>query len=191
MLLRHRPPKLDDRPSSTAKGFEHLDQTWLALLRWLNDNRIDFVLVGAVAEAIRGSAAARGPVAIVPAPYHRNYERLARALWSAHARLRVDAGSAAGAETVPVKMTAEKLAGSERWLLRCGGHDLDIEPRPSDAGRYQELVYEAGRFELGDGLTVEVASPEDIEHYEHVRRTGTAPEIRITRNVSVERDAPQ
>jgi hypothetical protein len=30
---------------------------------------------------------------------------------------------------------------------------------------------------------VDVASPEDIEHYAHVRRTGTAPELRITRGV--------
>jgi hypothetical protein len=30
-------------------------------------------------------------------------------------------------------------------------------------------------------VSVEVASPEDIEHYAHVRRTGTAPEIRIVR----------
>jgi hypothetical protein len=27
-----------------------------------------------------------------------------------------------------------------------------------------------------------VASPEHIEHYSHVRRTGLSPEIRITRN---------
>jgi hypothetical protein len=27
-----------------------------------------------------------------------------------------------------------------------------------------------------------VASPEHIEHYSHVRRTGLTPEIRITRN---------
>ena len=46
---------------------------------------------------------------------------------------------------------------------------------------YQELVYEASRFEPSPGLSVDVASPEDIEHYAHLRRTGTAPEIKITR----------
>ena len=34
---------------------------------------------------------------------------------------------------------------------------------------------------MAAGLNVDVASPEDIEHYEHVRRTGAAPEMRITR----------
>jgi len=30
-------------------------------------------------------------------------------------------------------------------------------------------------------VAVEVAAPEDIEHYDHVRRTGVAPEITVTR----------
>ena len=47
--------------------------------------------------------------------------------------------------------------------------------------RYQELLYEAARFELASGLSVEVAAPEDIEHYDHLQRTGVAPEMRITR----------
>ena len=50
--------------------------------------------------------------------------------------------------------------------------------------RYQELLYESGRFELEPGLSVEVASTEDLEHFAHLHRTGTAPEIRITRVVS-------
>jgi hypothetical protein len=32
-------------------------------------------------------------------------------------------------------------------------------------------------------VSVEVASPEDLEHYFHVRRTGVAPEFRVIRNV--------
>jgi hypothetical protein len=190
MLLRHRPPGIDSRPANTAKGFEHLDDKWIAVLRWLQANRIEYVLVGSVARAVRGDIAAKGPVAIVPAPYGRNLDRLARALGSEHARLRIDEGArsgAIGAETMPVKMTAEKLVRGQRWTLRCGDYDVDIEGRPPEASRYQELLYEAGRFALTPDLSVEAASPEDIEHYEHVRLTGVAPEIRITRKASVER----
>jgi hypothetical protein len=43
--------------------------------------------------------------------------------------------------------------------------------------------------ELADGVSVEVASPEDIERYEYIRRTGTAPEIRISRQHRVESDS--
>jgi hypothetical protein len=182
MLLRHRPPRIDAKPVATTKGFEHLDDDWIAVLRWLKASRVEFVLVGPAAEAIRGNTHAVGPVAVVPAPYGRNFERLARTLSAAHACLRMDTGAAATVpETAPVKLTGEKLARGQRWTLRCGSHDLDIEARPDGVPSYQELLYEAGRYQLSADLSVDVASPEDIEHFDHVRRTGTSPEIRITR----------
>lgn len=182
MLLRHRPPALEAQPTTPAPTFKHLDGGALAVLRWLIENRVDFVLVGSIARAVRGDARAAGPVAIVPAPYGRNLDRLARALAAAHARLRVDVGdSGVGVDTVPVKMTAEKLVRAQRWTLRCGIYDIDIEGRPPGGPRYQELLYESGRFELASEVSVEVGSPEDIEHYDHVRRTGVSPEIRISR----------
>jgi hypothetical protein len=182
MLLRHRAPGIESRPVVPGAQFRHLDAGHVAVLRWLLDNRTEFVLVGAAARAVRGDTAASGPVALVPAPYGRNLDRLSRALWSAHARLRVDvAEGIVGAETVPVKMTAEKLVRPQRWTLRCGVHDLDVEGRPPGVPRYQELLYEASRFDIAPDVSVEVASPEDIEHYEHLRRTGVAPEIKIRR----------
>ncbi len=122
----------------------------------------------------------------MPAPYVRNLERLSRALWSAHARLRVDGPTAPGQETLPVKLTAEKLAAGERWSLRCGSLDLDIEGRPTGAPSYQELLYEAVVYEPAPDVSVEVASPEDLERYSYARRTGVSPEIRITRTTQVE-----
>jgi hypothetical protein len=207
MLLKHRAPEINTAPVHLRRGLEHLDRSWIELLRWLNAIKLDYVVVGPVAHAIRGDSSARGPVAIVPAPYGRNFERLANALVAQHAGLRSDRGrvvagslSVDRSATVPVKLTDDKLARGRRWMLRFGGYDLDIEGagkraagarrsgehagEPVDAvhaPRYQELLYEAGRFELAEGLSVEVASPEDLEHYSHVRRTGAAPEFRITR----------
>jgi hypothetical protein len=165
-------------------------------MRWLTVNRIDYVLVGPVARALRGAIDAAGPVAIVPAPYRRNYQHLCTALWTARARMRVDSARPGEPETLPVKLSPEKLAGGSRWTLRCGVHDLDIEPSVSnrtgenaETSRYQELLYEANRFELAVGVSVEAASPEDIEHYEYMRQTGLAPEIRISRQTRVEHDA--
>jgi hypothetical protein len=80
-----------------------------------------------------------------------------------------------------VKLSGEKLARGQRWTLRCGMHDLDIEGRPAGVPRYQELLYEATRFAVASGVSAEVASPEDMERYAHLRRTGSVPEIRITR----------
>src|SRR5262249_42610609 len=141
------------------------------------------VLVGAVAEAIRGDKSAVGPVSIVPAPYGRNFDRLALALNSAHARMRVDGE----ADNTALKMTGEKIARGHRWMLRCGMHDLDIDARPPGVPRYQELLYEASKFEVAPEVKVEVASPEDVEHYAHLRLTGTSPDIRITRRRYVPR----
>jgi len=195
MLLKHRPPDIDSTPVALHQGFSHLDQGWLAVIRWLNANKLDFVLIGSAGLAIRGDVSARGPVAIVPAPYGRNFDRLATALVAQHAGLRSArvVGSDRGVP-VPIKLTADKLARGRRWLLRFAGYDLDVEAagkhvpaaRRSDAEavapRYQELLYESNRFELSPGLSVEVASPEDLEHYFHVRRTGVAPEFRVIRN---------
>ena len=83
---------------------------------------------------------------------------------------------------VPVKLSADKLARGRRRLLRFSGYDLDIEAAGKSVGgargddgeavapRYQELLYESNRLELSPGVSVEVASPEDLEHYFHVRR---------------------
>ena len=187
------------------------------MLRWLNANKIDYVVVGPVAHAIRGDSRAQGAVAIVPAPYARNYERLARALIAAHAGLRSERGmpgAGARTEAVTVQLSGEKLARGRRWMLRFGDYDLDVErsahhaagaaadgaaaagaavagaAAPADevhmgreaGARYQELLYEANRFDLCDAVSVQVASPEDLEHYSHVRRTGSAPEFRVLRN---------
>ena len=185
MLLRNRPPRLESTPTAATEGFEHLPAEAVSVLRWLTANRVDFVLVGSVARAIRGETGTSGPVSIVPAPYGRNLDRLARALVSAHARERYDADmwGGGGSDGPHLKLDAEKLVRPERWALRCGEHDLDVEGRSPEAPRFQELLYESSRFEVASEVTIEVAAPEDIEHYDHVRRTGTAPQMKVTRAV--------
>ena len=195
MLLKRTPPRIELRAANTPEGLEHLRSHWVAFVRWLQANKVEYVLIGAVAEAVRGNGRAEGPVTIVPAPYRRNLERLARALGVEHARLRVETGDGAGADPVPVKLTAEKLAEPTRLTLRLGAHDLDIEGGVRAAGgtpgmpSYQELLYEASRIELEPDVTVEVASLEDIEHFSHLQRTGVAPEIKITRQAREDHDA--
>jgi hypothetical protein len=183
MLLKRSAPRIDARSVTPVHGLEHLRVEWIAILRWLRDSRVEYVLIGPVADAIRGNTHAAGPVAIVPAPYRRNLERLARALSSEHARVRADQD----VENPALKLTADKFAPRSHWELRCGAYDIDVEggvraaDDESGASSYQELLYEAGRFEPEPGLTVEVASPEYIEHFSHLGRTGVAPEIKITR----------
>src|SRR5690242_928939 len=185
-MLFNRLPRIEHRSPNPSKGQEHLKPSWIAILRWLEANKVEYVLVGAVAEAVRGDTDADGPVAVVPAPYRRNLERLARALTKAHARLRTDADAAGGADAAALRIDSEKLSQNTRWTLRCGPHDLDVEggmggAASNGAPSYQELLYEAVKFELEPDLRVEVASPEFIEHFCQLRRTGSPPEIRIIR----------
>jgi hypothetical protein len=180
MLRKRRQPQIDLRPANPSQGFEHLSRESIAVLTWLRANQVEFVLVGPVAEAVRGGSTATGPVAIVPAPYRRNFERLSRGLTASGARPRQNGG----AEAAKARAVADKVAAGQRWEFRTGVHFLDVEGRSSETPGYQELLYEAGRFELAAGLNVDVASPEDIEHYAHVRRTGLSPELRITRSAA-------
>jgi hypothetical protein len=189
MLQRNRPPAIEDPPVPSVKVFAQIDDSAIAVIRWLNANRVDYVLVGSVARIVRGDGSAHGPVAIVPAPYGRNLDRLARALSSARARVRLTpelSGPGAGPGTggsAPARLTAEKLVRAERWTLRCGSHDIDVEGRPAGVPRYQELLYEAAKVDLAEGVGAEIAAAADIAHYDHIRRTGLPPEIRVTRAV--------
>src|ERR1700749_5051787 len=215
MLLKHRSPGVDATSVQPRAGLEPLDRKSISVLRWHNANHVDYVLVGPVAHAIRGDQAATGPVAIVPAPYSRNWDRLTRALVDEHAGLRSDRGlpgSGERGDSVTVKLTPDKLARGRRWMLRFGEFDLDVEGSgthaagarsagqphaahdgtpPTRAPRYQELLYEANRFELADGVAVEVASLEDLEHFSHVRRTGTAPKSVVPRPATAGAPAPE
>jgi hypothetical protein len=199
MLLKRRPPGISPQNLEPSSGFEHLEADAVAVLRWLHKNKVDYVLVGPVARAVRGEQEAQGPVAIVPAPYGRNWERLSAALTGQRAGLRAESarrGPGATPVAAPLKLTADKLARGHRWLLRAGDYDLDIEatvitsatPPDGEATQaadvepgYQELLYEASSFEIAAGLCVQVAAPEDLERYTHIRRTGNSPEFRITR----------
>ncbi|HWF35724.1 MAG TPA: hypothetical protein VG295_10125 [Solirubrobacteraceae bacterium] len=180
MLHKHRAPGIDHRPAQTMKGFEHLTDAWVILMRWLAECKVEHVVVGPAGGAIRGDAGAEGPLAIVPAPYDRNLDRVAQALLAAHTRLR----TADGAGATPVRFSAASLAAGEHWKLTCEIiYDLDVEMVP--APRYSELLYEANRVEVESGLTVEVASLETLEHGLHVPLADEEPEIRITRGPAV------
>ncbi|MFL5823799.1 MAG: hypothetical protein ACJ764_10195 [Solirubrobacteraceae bacterium] len=189
MLLKRRPPRIDPtRPIEINPGFQHLDRNVMVVLRWLKENKVDFVLVGPVAEAVHTRSGTSRPVAIVPAPYGRNMERLARALNAGEARMRDDDGTPDPHPAPTGRITEEHLMMEYIWTLWCGPYPIDVvgtaAPTASGAAGasgYQELLYEAIRFDLSPEITVEVASPEDIEHYSHLRRTGSPPEMTVSR----------
>jgi hypothetical protein len=195
MLLKRRLPHIDTTtPVQVNSGFEHLNRNTLAVLRWLKEHRVEFVLVGPVAGAMHSRTTTALPVSIVPAPFARNLERLARALNAAEARVRdereaLDPHPSSTGRIMPGQLTREDV-----WTLWCGPHPIDVvgTSAPASSGAtgasaYQELLYEASRFELGPELSVEVASPEDIEHYAHLHKTGRPPRMTVRRRSPVGR----
>ncbi len=183
MLLRNRAPQIVDTPAPAGAPYEHLSTASVAVVSWLAGAHIDFVLVGAFARRLRGEESASGPVAIVPAPYGRNLDRLVHALTALHARERTSVLAGVGGQGTgqPLKLKAEHLVGPRRLELSIGAHTLDVEGRPDGAPSYQALLYESVRMQVSAATAVEVAAPEDIEFYEHVHRTGVAPQISVAR----------
>ena len=195
MLLKRRLPQIDPaRPMEITAGFDHLDRNALAVLQWLKEHRVEFVLVGAVADAIHSRSGTALPVAIVPAPYVRNLERLARALNSADARMRSDNDAPDPHPAAAGHISVTHLSRDDIWTLWCGPYPIDVvgTGAPASSGTagasgYQELLYESSRFELTSDLSVEVASPEDIEHYAHLRKTGRPPRMTVSRRSQARR----
>lgn len=194
MLLKRRLPQIDTTtPVEVSPGFEYLNRNTLAVLRWLKEHRVEFVLVGPVADAIHSRKGTALPVSIVPAPFARNLERLARALNAAEAKVR-DEREALDPHPSSTRIVARQLTREDVWTLWCGPHPIDVvgTSAPASSGAtgasaYQELLYEANRFELGPELSVEVASPEDIEHYAHLHKTGRPPRMTVRRRAPVGR----
>ncbi|MCW3066656.1 MAG: hypothetical protein JWN32_3828 [Solirubrobacterales bacterium] len=142
------------RPSGPRPArFEQVSDESLGLLRALAFHRVDHVVVGATAGAIHGEDSEPGPLAIVPAPYARNYAKLAGALQALRVELRIE-GDEQGLSFLP---TPEALRLG-RTALRCEDGDLDVVPDPPGT-TYGELLADARREELEPRLYVDVTAP--------------------------------
>jgi hypothetical protein len=151
------------RPSGPRPArFEHLDDEALGLLRALAHHHVDHVVVGALAASVHAGKSEHGPLAIVPAPYARNYAKLATALRSLRVTLRVE-GQENGLAFLP---TPEALR-VRRTTLRCEDGDLDVVPDPPGTS-YGELLADAHREEVEPDLFVDVAAPGDLTRPERL-----------------------
>jgi hypothetical protein len=127
------------------------------LLRTLDQHRVEYVLIGGLAGALHGSPAMTNDADIVPEPDDANLERLAGALRSLGARLRV----ASEPDGVPFD-PHPALLQSMRVLnttTRCG--DLDLTFAPAALDDYRALEAGSSTFEVA-GVFVRVASLADI-----------------------------
>ncbi len=151
----------DSTPSPHA-----LPANALTVLHRLNEQRVEYVLIGELAATLHGCPSAEQTVVVVPARFQRNLDRLARALRSLHARGR---GPATASADGPA-LTATGLRALGHWRLSTdfGALDIDFEP-PATAG-HLDLFENARRLALTPEVEVEVAAAGDLVRIAEMRR---------------------
>ncbi|MCU0259574.1 MAG: hypothetical protein MUE78_01015 [Ilumatobacteraceae bacterium] len=124
----------------------------------LNEEGVDYVVVGGFAAVVRGSSLPTRDIDIVPSPSADNLDRLGRALRRIGAQIRTDA------DPVPAPLDGRFLASMQTMLnLVTDFGEMDLTFLPAGrAGGYDGWRLGATEEELSDGLIVVIASLDDI-----------------------------
>ena len=101
----------------------------IAILQALDEQRVGYVVVGALGRVIHGSDELTDGIDIVPSPKEENLRRLGLALDALNAR-RADGKSLA---------LDNDLARQPVWELVTDGGELKIVPEPAGTRRYDDL----------------------------------------------------
>ncbi|MEI7992968.1 MAG: hypothetical protein WCH93_11145 [Actinomycetota bacterium] len=129
-----------------------------AMFRMLNEEGVDYVVLGGFAAILRGSPVTTRDLDVIPDRASANLDRLGRALTRMNARIRIEGDS------VPAKIDGPFLANMPHMLnLVTDFGDLDLTFTPAgSAGGYAGWQSHATNEVVADGLTVRVASLDDI-----------------------------
>ena len=124
----------------------------------LNEEGVDYVVVGGFAAVVRGSSLPTRDIDIVPSRSSENLDRLGRALRRMGAQIRTDG------DPVAAPLDGPFLANMSLMLnlvTDFGEMDLTFVPAGS-AGGYDGWRLGATEEEVSDGLTVVIASLDDV-----------------------------
>ena len=130
----------------------------IAICRILNEERVDYVVVGGFASVILGSPLPTEDIDVLPDRSVENLIRLAAALKRLNARIRTES------EAVPALLDAEFLANMPFMLnlvTDFGIIDLTFEPSGPARG-FADWNADASSEMVADGLVIRVASLDDI-----------------------------
>lgn len=127
------------------------------ILRALQEHDVEFVVVGVMAAVAQGSPVYTRDLDVTPSRGPDNYERIAAALRSLDARLRLADGSG-----VDFPIDASFLAGNTAWTLVTRAGVLDLVYMPAGTRGFDDLRRQAIELDLGTGKPVLVASLVDV-----------------------------
>jgi hypothetical protein len=127
-------------------------------LEALDARGVRFVVIGGVAAIAQGYPLTTHDLDVTPARDPENLELLTEALRDLGVRLRVSRGPA-----VEFPLDASFLGASSSWTLETrDGQELDVVFEPAGTTGYADLVQDAARLDLGEGLVAAVASLRDL-----------------------------
>jgi hypothetical protein len=124
----------------------------------LNEEGVAYVLVGGFAAVVHGSSLPTQDLDVVPSRRQENLDRLGQALRRMNAMIRT------GGEPVPAPIDGQFLANMPVMLhLVTDLGDVDLTFVPSGGlGGFEEWSVHALQVDIADGLSVRIASLEDI-----------------------------
>lgn len=131
-------------------------QLLLTLLRALNENRVEYVVVGAVAMGINGVARATEDLDLFVRPTSENVERLRRALadvWPDPLIQEIEASDLAGD------------FGVVNYVPPTGEISVDLISRLGDAFAFDDIEWRD--VDAGEGVMARVATPRMLYRMKH------------------------
>ena len=143
-----------------------LDPKLLATLQTLESHAVEYVLVGEVADAIHDGGGFISGVAIVPAAYGRNVDRLALALKALDAHL-------SNGQPMDPRMTDLRATAPCTFTTAHANVELDFAPGGTHG--YPDLFDDAARTRLAPAVNPHVASPQDLDRIDRWARGAQNP----------------
>ncbi|HEX7247343.1 MAG TPA: hypothetical protein VF351_04505 [Actinomycetota bacterium] len=131
----------------------------LGILRTLVARGVRFVLIGGFAANLRGTADLTQDLDVCYARDAADLEAMASSLRELGARLRVAREPDAD---LPVQLDAATLRNGDSFTFTTSKGDFDIIGTPSGTGGYDDLEAGAQTLVAADGLSIRVASIEDL-----------------------------
>jgi hypothetical protein len=125
------------------------------ILRVLVAHRVEFVVIGGMAGAARGSPTATVDIDICYRRTEANLRRLAKALKELNARLR------GTDEELPFLIEADALAAGDHFTLSTDFGDLDILGTPAGTAGFDDLKVAAQRVDM-EGFEISIVSLTDL-----------------------------
>ena len=148
------------------------------LLRVLEAHKVEYVVIGAQAALAHGAPIVTRDLDVTPSRDADNLRRLVAALRNLEARLRTPSDP----EGVVFPLEVGMLESADSWTLLTRAGELDIVFLPDGTRGFDDLRREASRLQLGENLTVLVASlPDVIRSKEAAGREKDAAQLPLLR----------